>query len=443
MNSTIKFIDTPKKKPVSYLQYLDNCKDTVQNAPKGGASVNKKNTTQSNKHKDKKGRVLRKGESQRPDGRYQYRYTDSDKVRHCVYDLDLDELRKKEAEIQRQLALGLNYSGGNITVQELLDRYLERQKMKGKRENTECTREFTGTALKHGSFGSRDIRSVRTSEAEGWLVGMYYSNTYKSRSIESIKSTLKAAFQMAVNDDILVKNPFDFRLDIASNAEEKFALDAETEQRLFGYMSEHKHFKKHIDTFRVLLEIGVRVSELCGLTIGDLDFEKGEYGTVAINKQLQRSKKTGELYISPPKTERGYRVIPLSHQARQSLKQIIADRPRVKVEPNVDGYFGFLFLTRNGTPKTSVHIENALKNITQSYNKTHAVPLPHIVPHTFRHTFCTRLRDAGVDMGVTVYLMGHKNPAMVMKVYDHVSTERVNNSLAAVNYFRMPDVMNH
>ena len=53
--------------------------------------------------RDKKGRKLKDGESQRKDGRYQFRYTDISGERRYLYDWDLDKLRAKEKDISFQL----------------------------------------------------------------------------------------------------------------------------------------------------------------------------------------------------------------------------------------------------------------------------------------------------------------------------------------------------
>ena len=53
------------------------------------------------KRKDKSRKVLRKGESQRSDGTYQYRWTDVNRKRQCIYAKNLDDLRYKEEEIDK------------------------------------------------------------------------------------------------------------------------------------------------------------------------------------------------------------------------------------------------------------------------------------------------------------------------------------------------------
>ncbi len=59
------------------------------------------------KRKDKSRAVLRTGESQRADGTYQFRWTDSNHKRFCVYAKTLDELRYKEEQIKKIRAMAL------------------------------------------------------------------------------------------------------------------------------------------------------------------------------------------------------------------------------------------------------------------------------------------------------------------------------------------------
>lgn len=80
------------------------------------------------KRKDNKGRILKTGESQRKDWIYQYRYTDFRGKRQSVYAPTLQELRQKEKEIQKQVDDGIDYEAGQITVIELLEKYISLKK---------------------------------------------------------------------------------------------------------------------------------------------------------------------------------------------------------------------------------------------------------------------------------------------------------------------------
>lgn len=78
----------------------------------------------SEKRRDSKGRVLKDGESQRKNGSYMYRYTDIHKKRQYIYAKTLEELRKQEEIIRNDLGDGIDYSAGEITVAQLVDRYV-------------------------------------------------------------------------------------------------------------------------------------------------------------------------------------------------------------------------------------------------------------------------------------------------------------------------------
>ena len=76
--------------------------------------------------KDNKGRVLRKGETQRScDGKYVYTYTDPDGKRRSIYSKDIGELRRREEMLTKDQLDGLNvYVAGNASVNFVFDRYI-------------------------------------------------------------------------------------------------------------------------------------------------------------------------------------------------------------------------------------------------------------------------------------------------------------------------------
>lgn len=95
------------------------------------------------KRKDSKGRVLRKGESERKNGTYDDRYTDSRGKRQVIYAKTLDELRKEEILINKDIADGIDYAAGEMTVSELVDRYMNLKR--GLKQNS---KRAYGTAIK-------------------------------------------------------------------------------------------------------------------------------------------------------------------------------------------------------------------------------------------------------------------------------------------------------
>ena len=66
----------------------------------------------------------------------------------------------------------------------------------------------------------------------------------------------------------------------------------------------------------------------------------------------------------------------------------------------------------------------------KKYQKEHPdQPLPKITPHVFRHTFCTNMANAGMDMKSLQYLMGHSDISITMNVYTHLGLDDAKNEM--------------
>lgn len=292
----------------------------------------------SEKRKDNKGRVLKTGESQRKDLIYQYRYTDIHGKRQIIYSSDLKELREKEKEkvIQRQLDDGIDYAAGEVTVIALLERYISLKQ--GVRYNTKVGYNFVLNLIKKEDFGYRQIRDIKVSDAQQWIMKLH--NDRKGYStITSVKGFVKPAFQMAYNEDIIRRNPFDFKLvDVVPNdSQKRIAMTEEQQELWMGFIREDKTYAKYYDEFVVLLETGMRVSEFCGLTKSDLDFQNRK---IRVDKQLVRER-GGKYYVEKTKTQCGCHFIPMTEEVYHSLKNILANRPKLKTEAIIDSYSVF------------------------------------------------------------------------------------------------------
>ncbi len=386
----------------------------------------------SEKRKDNKGRILRTGESQRKDLIYQYRYTDIRGKRQTVYSSDLKELREKEKEIQKQLDEGIDYAAGKATVIALVERYISLKQ--GVRYNTKVGYNFVLNLIKKEDFGYRQIRDIRVSDAQKWIMKLHEDGKGYS-TITSVRGVVKPAFQMAYNEDIIRRNPFDFKLvDVVPNDSQKRIAMTEEQQTLWmEFIREDKTYSKYYDEFVVLLGTGMRVSEFCGLTKGDLDFGNRR---IRVDHQLVRER-GGKYYVEKTKTECGCRFIPMTEEVYQGLKNILAHRKQLKTEMIVDGYSGFIMLDKNGNPKVALHIENEMRWAMKKYKKLHPdSPLPHITPHVFRHTFCTNYANDGMDIKNLQYLMGHSDAGVTLNVYTHASYAHAAEQMAEISQFR-------
>ena len=386
----------------------------------------------SEKRRDSRNRVLRTGESQRKDGRYLYKYVDADGKPQSVYSWklvatdkvpagkrDCIALRDKEQEIQRSLADGVSTAGGKLTVSELYTRFTT---LRGNvKRSTKGSRQYTAKLIAEDLLGAKLISGVKPSDAQEWALrrqkkGLSY------RVINNTRRSLKAAFQMAVSDGWLRKNPFDFALNtvIRNEVNVRPALTEEQEQVLLDFVRHDKAYGRYYNEILILLRTGLRIGEFCGLTVQDIDFENG---LINIDHQLLWETNKG-LYIDTPKSRSSIHKVPMSEESRKAFERVIAWRG--EPEPyTVDGYSGFLFVSECGKPYLADHYQTVLRRAVQRYNKTHAEQLPKISPHVLRHTFCTRLASKNMNPKSLQYIMGHADINITLNLYAHVSLDAV------------------
>lgn len=381
------------------------------------------------KRRDSKNRVLRSGESQRKDGRYAYKYVDAFGKPQFIYAWKLvptdktpagkrDDisLREKEQEIQRDIEDGIDSLGKKMTVCEL---YAQQIRHRGNvKYNTTLSRNRLMRMLKEDPIGARPIDSVKISDAKEWALRMKEKGVAFS-TIRNDKRSLNAAFYSAIQNDCVRKNPFDFPITdvLADDTEPKEPLTPAQEESLLAFVQSDNVYCKYYDEIVILLGTGLRISELCGLTVADVDFEGR---TINIDHQLLRCKEKG-YYISTPKTKSGIRQIHMSEKVYQAFLRVRDNRKRV-MTIIVEGYTDFLFLKSDGYPKTAQNYTAMFRRLAEKYNKSHEAPLPKsFTAHALRHTFCTNLANAGINPKALQYIMGHSNITMTLNYYAHAS----------------------
>ena len=393
------------------------------------------------KRKDNKKRVLRRGEGQRPDGRYYFKYQDAKGDSHYVYSWKLEpydippagktattSLREMEKQILRNIEDGILGYDNKVTVLELVQLYIQ-QKV-GVRHNTKANYNFVVNIIKKEAFGKMPIGRVKQSDAKRWLIKMQKDGRGYS-SIQSIRGVVRPAFQMAVEDDMLNKNPFQFELAsvVVNDSVTREAISRAEMRKFLEFVANDKHFSRYYDGIYILFNTGLRISEFVGLTIKDVDLKAKK---LTIDHQLQR-KRNMEYIIEEPKTEAGKRVIPITDEVCAAFKRIIANRPNPKVEPMIGGKMGFLYLDKNGMPMVALHWEKYFQHIREKYNSIYKVQMPKVTPHVCRHTYCSIMAHSGMNPKTLQYLMGHSDISVTLNTYAHTSFDQAEEELKKVN----------
>ena len=380
--------------------------------------------------RDNKGRKLFNGESQRKDGKYEYKYQDAWGKRKTVYSWKLTptdrvpagkrddiSLREKIKQIQKDLNSNITPDGGNFTVLELVEKYISQKT--GVRHNTRSNYNFVVNVIKKEAFGQKRIDKIKVSDAKEWLIKMQQIDGRGYSSIHTIRGVVRPAFQMAVDDDLLVKNPFEFQLNtvVVNDSVTREAITRQQERDFLEFVKNDKHFCKYYDGIYILFKTGLRISEFVGLTKKNLDFENNR---IIVDHQLQRTRDM-KYIIEDTKTESGERMVPMTPEVKEAFQRILANRKNPKVEPMVDGYSGFLYLDKNGRPMVVLHWEKYFQHIREKYNKIYRVQMPKVTPHVCRHTFCSNMAKSGMNPKTLQYIMGHSDISVTLNTYTHLN----------------------
>lgn len=394
--------------------------------------------------RDSKHRVLRAGESMRADGKYQFKYHIAGKP-HFVYSWKLEptdklpagkkpclSLRELEKQIGYDLESQLDPMKRNITVNELVERYLSTKT--GAKHSTVANYNFVKNILKKEEFSEVKIADVKTSDAKLFLIKMQSDGKGYS-TVKSVRGVLRPAFQMAVDDDILNKNPFEFQLAgvVVNDSHTRTAITREQMRQFLKFVHDDNCYCKYYEVVYILFHTGMRISEFCGLTLKDIDLKNR---IVNIDHQLQRTSDM-QYVIESTKTNAGTRKLPITEEVAKCFQAIIEDREPQQREKMIDGYAGFLFYDKDNNPLVAMHWEHRFNHMVQRYNDIYRIQIPNITPHVCRHTYCSNMAKSGMNPKTLQYLMGHSDIGVTLNTYTHLGLEDAEDELK-----RMEDLNN-
>lgn len=389
------------------------------------------------KRKDNKGRVLKENEAQRKDGSYQYRWRDRVGKRHYVYAKTLDILRDKEEKILRDKSDGIKVEEKRITVNDMFDLWV--QIKRGVKDNTFQNYQYMYNQFVYDNFGKLRVTTLKRSDVRRFYNLLVEQRHVKVRTIENIHTVLFQVLELCVEEDYLRVNP-------AHNAmkELKQTHNFETERRRALTMKEHELFINFLNTseacerwrniFTVMINTGLRVGELTGLRWNDIDFENN---TISVNHTLvYYNHKTNGCYfnINTPKTKAGFRTIPMLEVVKEAFlnEKKYQEESGVPQNITIDGYTNFIFINRYGNVQNQGMLNKALRYIVRECNEMvldnakdceNVVLLPRFSCHSLRHTFTTRLCEAGVNIKVIQDTLGHADIKTTMNIYADATKE--------------------
>lgn len=400
--------------------------------------------------KDSKGRNLRPGEDQMKDGRYRYRYVDKYGNRKPIYAWKLVpsdktpkgkredlSLREKIKIAEKDMDDGIRMYDSKITTSELIERYIDTKPNLATSTKTNYLH-ILEKNIKPDKFGKLQICNVKKSDVKRFYAYLYKEKEFKVGTIQLYQNLIFPAFQLAVDDDLIRKNPCKGCMkEYSRNAlgSNNIPLTKEQQKELLEFLKNDRTYNCYFVLTAFMLSTGCRIGEALGMTWDDINL-KEKY--VKVDHQLIYKKKDGKIqfYISDPKNGES-RIIPLQDEIisilQEHKKQTYFTCKSSGFE--VDGYKGFVFYNRYLKPHQPNVIVKAFHLLVAAHNsdaEDGEILLPDFTPHTLRHTFCTRMAENGMDIRVLQEIMGHKTLEITMQVYNHVTTDRTKNEVERV-----------
>lgn len=402
------------------------------------------NKTATEKHKPSR-KKLRDNEYYNPKTkRYEYHYTDSLGKKRVISSYRLEStdqapkgkksgksLREKETEINALLSYGIDIDGSKLTLLEVVERYL--QYLYDRKEimrNTKIGYNVTLNTLKQYRLGHMPIGEIKPEHCEQWLSDM--KKKYRGSSIQAQISLIKRSFEYALDHEYIAKNPFRRITTDRRDSKKMEALTVDEMNRFLEFCKNDGHSKHCYDMIYILFWTGLRVSELCGLTLDDLDMDNR---VIRVEKQLQGLNHTH--LVSKPKTMNGVRYVPMTDGVYECFKNVLANRYlKGDIEPVCyddygNAYEGFVFLaTRSRKTVVRTHVEAYLRHCIQRYNLANPdEPIRKFEPHICRHTFATNMQ--GLPMKTLQTVLGHGNIKTTMQHY--VDAKPTKDQLTEIN----------
>lgn len=390
---------------------------------------------QVNKRKDKDRIVLRKGESQRKDGNYDYRWTTRDGKRHSVYAKTLEELRAKEEEILRDKCDGIKTEARYVTINDVFEVW--KQLKRGLKDNTFQNYKYMYEQFVKPDFGNTRVSQLKKSDVKRFYNMLADERALKVSTIDSIHTVLHQVLDMAVDDAYLRNNPSDNVLKELKqahnfNTEKRKALTVAEQELFLDFLRRNHQYNHWYPIFAVMVGTGLRVGEVTGLRWCDIDLKEN---LIDVNHTLvyyNHAENGCYFNINTPKTKAGVRNVPMLEFVKQAFieerKYQIANGIRCSVK--IDGYTDFIFVNRFGAAQHQGTLNKALRRIIRDCNdevlerkEENPVLLPRFSCHSLRHIFTTRMCEAGVNIKVIQDALGHSDISTTLNIYADVTKE--------------------
>ncbi|NLG84116.1 MAG: site-specific integrase [Firmicutes bacterium] len=348
--------------------------------------------------------------------------------RAWFYGSTRQEVAAKLAKAQGELQTGTFVEPTKVTLGQWLDTWLNEYAKPHIRPTTYQMYEYLCRVHLKPALGQIPLKSLRpeqiqafyNSKREAGRVNLRKgsSPSLSARTVNIMHGILRRALKQAVKVGLVARNVTDAVSPPRQQRREIRVLTPEEQARFLAVLDRHRLGP----AFLLILATGLRRGEALALRWSDLDLAAG---VANISRSLvevrDRSKPKGErltLVFQEPKSRSGRRTVPIpkgvvaalkAHKARQAEEKLFMGG---KYEDN-----DLVFATETGGPVHPRHFDEILRSLLKE-----AGVEPRGV-HALRHSFATRLLEAGEHPKVVQEILGHSQVSLTLDIYSHVSMD--------------------
>ena len=348
----------------------------------------------------------------KPDGR---------PIRKYIYAKTIKELDRRAAEYEQQLRRGTLSVDENARFDDLAAAWLSTSKptvSDGVRRRYRCLIEKHLHEL--SAFKAKDLKPMHLEA----IISRMVEEGYAKKTLQEVKQAAAAVLNFGMKNDIVFRNVF-AQVDVPDiDAAEREPVSEEIQQLITRAWQGHRMGVPAL----IMLYCGLRRGELLALTWRDVDLKKK---IITVNKAITFYGNQAD--VKAPKTKAGNRSVPIPDailpplsSARQAGGMLVCAAQR---SGGMMTNTGFL----RAWESYQAYLNHCAGGKAAERGRPAVLATTPFTAHQLRHTYATMLYDAGVDILTAQRLLGHADVQTTMRIYTHLSKQKEQQSIAALN----------
>lgn len=323
------------------------------------------------------------------------------------------EAQKALNELLHALQNNSYIDKSKATLLQLAKEYVEDQKKNGEIcANTVGTKQGNIKRIERMNIANIPIQKVTVNQIKDCLYDM---RQYSQAIIDKDYQLIKKAYELAVTNEILAKNPFDSNLKLKKPKSEKQtrkveALTLEEQKQILEKITDSKIDLKYKIIILLSLKTGMRCGEILALKPQDIDTQRNVIHVTETTTRDEHGHVT--LHTNKvTKTETSQRIIPISEEVAEYLR-----KAKIHFVFNKNQ---LLFCNKKQGIITSGQVNDNFKRLCKEAGITKRVTF-----HMLRHTYVTNCVEGEMAVATLQKLVGHKSIKTTIDVYTDISNEK-------------------